>query len=244
MNKVILLSFLFALPIFAQKTDPTILALESEIKNSPVQKNDSVPFQEEQTGKKNVGLAILYSLLLPGMGELYAGDYSTGKYFTIADGILWGTYIGINSYGNWMQDRYVSYANSTGGSNTDGKDDIYFATIGEYSNIEQYNNQMALDRNFNEMYNEETHYWKWNTETERKSYRNMWVSSEESFNSLRFVVGALIVNRVASAINAVRLTAAYNKKQNVQTGWNVSVGMVNGHPGIPSGLSLNFNKSF
>jgi len=39
----------------------------------------------------------------------------------------------------------------------------------------------------------------------------MWVSSENAFNNVRFAVGALILNRLASAVNAVRLVAAYNR---------------------------------
>ena len=34
---------------------------------------------------------------------------------------------------------------------------------------------------------------------------------EQSHNSLRFVIGALVLNRVASAIDAARLAAAYRK---------------------------------
>src|SRR5690606_26988785 len=72
--------------------------------------NDDIP-----SGKKNTGLAILYSLLLPGMGELYAESYSSGMYFTIAEGVLWGTYIGMNAYGGWQEDKYKSFAVTKGG---------------------------------------------------------------------------------------------------------------------------------
>jgi hypothetical protein len=46
-----------------------------------------IQYQVSDTQRKSPALAILYSILLPGMGELYAGDYSSGKYFTIADGV-------------------------------------------------------------------------------------------------------------------------------------------------------------
>jgi hypothetical protein len=124
------------------------------------------------------------------MGELYADGYSSGKYFTIADGILWGTFIGMNVYSNWQKENYKSYA---------------------ASHADDFNNEKALERNFDEMYNKERYFWKWETTAERKTFRSMWASSEQTSNDIRFVVGALILNRVASAINAVRLIAAYNK---------------------------------
>ena len=193
--------------------------------------------------KKNSGLAILYSLLLPGMGELYADAYDSGVYFTVADGVLWGTYIGMNAYGNWKQDRYISYAQNKAGITTDNKDDAYYATISQYLNIEDYNNEKAFERNFDEMYNTNQYFWKWNSNEERKSYRSMWVSSEQTFNNVRFVVGALLLNRVISAINAVRLVSKYNKNLSEEVGWNVSVGVQN-NPDNTSSYKINFITSF
>jgi len=92
------------------------------------------------------------------------------------------------------------------------------------------------------MYNEQQYYWKW-TEEERRSYRSMWVSSEQTFNNVRFVVGALLLNRLVSAINAVRLVAAYNKRAETEMGWNVSVG-INNQVNYPSNLTFNFQAYF
>lgn len=193
--------------------------------------------------KKSAGLAIVYSLLLPGMGELYADAYDSGVYFTIADGVLWGTYIGMNVYGNWQKDRYISYAETNADITTENKDDDYYATISEYLSIDQYNDQKAFERNFDEMYNTEQYFWKWNTSEERKTYRDMWVSSEQTLNDVRFVVWGLLLNRVVSAINAVRLVSRYNNNLNQEVGWNVSLG-VQSYPDNSSSYNINFITTF
>ena len=193
--------------------------------------------------KKSAGLAIIYSLLLPGMGELYADAYDSGVYFTIADGVLWGTYIGMNVYGNWQKDRYISYAQTNADITTENKDADYYATISEYLSIDQYNDQKAFERNFDEMYNTEQYFWKWNTSEERKTYRDMWVSSEQTLNDVRFVVWGLLLNRVVSAINAVRLVSRYNNNLNQEVGWNVSLGVQN-LPDNSASYNLNFITSF
>ncbi len=193
--------------------------------------------------KKSTSMAILYSLLLPGMGELYADSYNSGIYFTIADGVLWGTLIGMNVYGNWQKDRYIEYAQANAKITTDYKDDNYYATIGDYLDIDKYNEVKAIERNFDEMYNSQIYYWKWNSTEDRKSYRSMWVSSEQTFNNVRFVVGALILNRVVSAINAVRLVSKYNSKLNEEVSWDISVG-VKPNQNLPTTLTLNFQKNF
>jgi hypothetical protein len=199
--------------------------------------SNSIPVKEEFS-QKSVILAITYSILLPGMGELYAGNYSSGKYFTIADGVFWGTYIGMNQYSNWQKDRYHSFAVSNGGVNLAGKDDGYFTNIGIYTDINEYNDDMSRNGDFNKMYNTQLDYWKW-TGNDRKTYRAMWTAGELAHNNLRFVIGALVLNRVVSAINAARIAAAFNRNASQELGWNLSAG-VSSVATQPTGVILNF----
>jgi hypothetical protein len=242
MKKLLFLIFGLAAFSFPQNSK-NMLELKQELKSSPEQNLEVSNLVDEMPKKKSPGLAIIYSLLLPGMGELYAGSYSSGKYFTIAEGGLWITYIGMKAYGNWQKDRYKSFAASKGGVDLESKNDDYLATISEYSNISDYNNEKALERNFDEMYDPSTYYWNWQTTDDRKTYRNMWVSSEQTFNDVRFVVGALIVNRIVSAINAVRLVSSYNKSLEDEVSWNFSVG-ISRPVNLPESLTFNFQKNF
>jgi hypothetical protein len=214
---------------FSQEND---LSSINELKAKIISENSS---QDELTygnilpveskSKKNAGLAIIYSLLLPGMGELYAENYNSGKYFTIAEGALWATFIGMNVYGNWQENRYKTYAQTYAGINPEGKDEDFYATIGLYTSIETYNNEKALERRYDEMLSEQKFFWKWNSTEQRKTYRSMWTSSEQTFNDVRFVVGAMLVNRLISAINAVRLVSSYNSELEKEVSWNVSLGL-------------------
>jgi len=241
--KYFLSSLLFITSLtFAQISETkSILNLKNKVienlKNQPSELNVSM----ERT-KKNPGLAIIYSLLLPGMGELYAEGYSSGKYFTIAEGTLWSIFIGMNTYANWQRDRYKAYAITNAGITPEDKDAYFYSTIGDFLNVNQYNDEQALNRDFNAMYNVETHYWSWPTTEQRKAYRGMWTSSEQTFNDIRFVIGALIVNRIASAINAVRLISAYNKNLDTDLSWNISVGL-SSQDNVRSTLVLNFQAS-
>jgi hypothetical protein len=237
--------FLIAcVPAFSQNLQTaSIQSLKNQIVSLPESNEElKLNFKLEE-GRKSVGLGIIYSLLLPGMGELYADAYDVGKYFTIADGVLWGTFIGMNVYANWQENNYKSYAESRAGISNDDKDDNYYSTIGVYNNIESYNDQKALERNFDEMYDTESYFWKWDTNSERETYRDMWTSSEQTKNDIRFIVGGLILNRIASAINAARLVTSYNNRLEENLSWNVSVGFVN-KPTLPTSLNFNFTASF
>ena len=240
--KNILLTIIFIGTISFPQTE-NLLTLENEVKKSSADENISATLNPEESTKKSTGLAIIYSLLLPGMGELYADSYSSGKYFTIAEGALWGIFIGMNSYANWQRDRYKSFAASDGGVDLSDKDADYFSNISQFISIDEYNNTKALERNFDEMYNTSTHYWNWGSTAERRTYRSMWISSEQTFNDVRFVVGALIVNRIISAVNAVRLVSAFNKRTSEEMGWNVSVGLSN-NPDFSKSVIVNLVTYF
>ncbi|MFZ0455287.1 MAG: hypothetical protein WCE54_17670 [Ignavibacteriaceae bacterium] len=248
MKKIPLLFLLFSISLFSQSINSSkILNLRNEVSNSIINSQNFSSLSSIQVDeKKNVGLAIIYSLLLPGMGELYAGSYSSGKYFTIAEGALWATYLGFNTYGSLQKDNYKSFAAANAGVNNNGKNSDYYANVGLYTSINEYNNTQAFDRNFTAMYNTEQYYWNW-TNQDRKTYRSMWLSSENAYNDLRFVVGAMILNRIISAINAVRLVSKYNKSvdesANNGLNWNLSVGLLN-RLNVPSGLTVNLQTQF
>lgn len=162
-------------------------------------------------GKKSVPLAILYSALLPGMGELYGGNFNSGKYFTGGEVVLWLGYIATNYYTSWQEDNYKSYAAANGGVNTANKDADFFANVGNYTSVNQYNDEMAFRGRFTAMYNPATHYWNWDSQQQRQTYRGSWVASKNAENSLSYITGAMILNRVASIINAVRIVNSHNK---------------------------------
>lgn len=204
---------------------------------------ENVNLLQQPSGKKNAGLAILYSLLLPGMGELYADNFESGKYFTIADGVIWGFVAGFNIYGDRQKDNYKAFAESYGGVDNSGKDADFYANVANYTSVDSYNREQELNRNFEEVYNTQTHYWKWSGTAQRREFRDIWSSSETAYNNVRFAVGALILNRVISMINAVRSVSRYNANLENQQSWNVSFDVSN-QVNLPTSLNLNFSTRF
>ncbi len=242
MKKIIILLLIsFGCSIAQTENVKSILELKNEIKAIDVNKPENQNLSDVSVEKKSGFLAVVYSLILPGMGELYAGNYSRGQYFTIAEGVFWCTYAGLKTYGNWQRDNYKSYAVTNAGVDETGKSAKYYADISDYMNIEDWNNQRSLDRDFNEMYNPSTDNWQWGNRSQLVQYRSMWESSEHAFNNVRFAVGAMILNRIISAIDAALLVRSYNKSLSQQTSWNVSFGSKINQP---ENLQVNFQLGF
>jgi hypothetical protein len=243
MKRLVILLLVSASVMYSQGVQKESLeVLKYKLNQNILIEEDEVILQKYKDGKKNNGLAILLSAVLPGMGELYADDYSTGKYFTIADGVLWGGLIGASAYAKNQEDNYRTFAETHGGVSLSGKNDKYFADISGYIDVEEFNHIQDLSRS-TDIYNEKTHYWKWSGQEQRREYRSMWKSSETAYNSTRFIVGALILNRIASVINAVRLVNRYNNNLKTELGWDVSFDYSN-TLSEPDKLSMNFRTSF
>lgn len=198
----------------------------------------------EIPGAKNPGLAALYSLLIPGLGELYVGEYGSGKYFSIAEAVLWLGFGSLNAYGDWLRDDARQFAVFHAGIDPGGKDDQYFVEIGNYRTIDDYNNQKLLERSIARLYDPARGFsWQWDSDANRASYRELRISHDRIFNSTRFVAAAVIVNHIASAVNAARLAIAHNNvlEQALQIDFHARV---TNHAYLADGIMISVSATF
>ncbi|MCK5571972.1 MAG: hypothetical protein KAJ12_04395 [Bacteroidetes bacterium] len=249
---ILVLTFLIPAPLASQEPPPRF-ASESQSRlhffNSSTNLVSGSAFarpgmpQEADDDRKSPALAAVYSLLLPGMGELYAGNYSSGKYFTIADGVLWLTFIAFELHGNALRDDARAYSAARAGVITAGKDDQFFVDVGNFMNIDDYNQKQLRDREPDRLYDPALGYaWNWSSNTDRLLYRDQRVASENMYNNQKFVIAALIVNRVVSAINAARAAVAHNNAlEEAMRDVEFSASVMGGVTG-PHGIMLSVKK--
>ncbi len=160
---------------------------------------------------KSKALGVLYSALLPGMGELYADAYETGRYFTIAEAALWLGYAGMSLYGTAQKNDAHTFAAAHAGADPAGKDDQYFTNVANFTNTEQYNDKKARDGNYTSIYSGSTYQWQWDTEDNRVAYRSMNLSATALIDNTKYVAAAIVLNHLASAIDAVLQVNRYNR---------------------------------
>ncbi len=197
---------IFLLIIFCE-----IIFSQNKVTNLQLPKNYKINLVEENKPKKNPQIAIALSLILPGSGEYYAGNLSDGKYNIITEVSLWLTYFGFNSYGNILKDDAREFAKINAGISLNRKNEKYFVDIGNYLNIDEYNNAKLLSGENNEIYWDVIYNWNWENDSQRKNYREMRIKSDEAFNNLKFVVGGIAVNHIISAINSFLLVKSFNE---------------------------------
>ncbi len=161
--------------------------------------------------KKSPFLAVVYSLILPGAGEYYTNRFDVGKYSFAGEAALWILYTGMNMHGYQVRNDGRAFARLHAGFNDENKNDDYYVNVSNFLSVNDFNEKRLRDRDYKSIYDPNSNLaWSWDSDANRKKFRDMRVSADEVLNNTKFVVIAMIANRVFSAINAARLTSNYN----------------------------------
>lgn len=171
-------------------------------------------FQIEESGQsdKSVLLAVGLSLVLPGMGELYSGNFTSGRYQLAADAALWMTYAGFVFHGHWIRDDARTFAAQHAGADFRGKSETFDVDLGNFATVEEYNLVRLRKREYDRLYAGENDAWRWDSEESRLRFRRLRIRSDEMYQNSKFVIGALVINRLISAFIAARSAGRYNSE--------------------------------
>ena len=154
--------------------------------------------------------AFLRSIILPGWGQRYSGRYTRGAVFTAADAGIW---LGLAwSYQAWKygEDQFIAYAQEHAflqGSH----DHNFYVDIGNYSNRDDFNEARRQNRDYANQYTGANDWWEWDNDANRLTFKNQRIQSDKSKNRISYLVGALVLNRIVSAIDASRGLAKLQK---------------------------------
>ncbi len=189
-------------------------------------------------GRKSVILAIVSSLVVPGVGELYAGNFETGRYHLAADAALWLGYAGFQYTALWIKDDARVYGTEHAGADFTGKDDQFIVNVSNYPSVDAYNAAKSRNREYDMLYVSPAYVWNWQTDAQRQHFRDLRVRSDEAKNNAKFVTAALVVNRVISAFSAGRAAARFNESLDAQSSVSLGVSPSQGPAGA-DGLTLH-----
>jgi len=163
---------------------------------------------------KSRKLAFLRSLLLPGWGQHYAGSKSMMRVFIASEVLLWGSFLGFETWSNRLEDDYRVYATQHANIDPHGKRFDFFVDIGNYGSLEEYNQAQLRERDVADLYPTETDdfYWRWDTDLNRQEFERLRIGSDRAANRAEFVVAAIFVNHFFSAVHSTFAAFKHNKK--------------------------------
>ncbi len=168
------------------------------------------------------------SVLVPGAGEFYSNNKTSGFISLASETILWLGYFGFLEQARWAERDYKKYASAYSGSNATKYSDEYYRHLQHYYSSEEYNNNVEIYARYGLYYGSWTieefdnflseylyvgnKAWNWKSKDIWYRYGELRREKNKFKIMAKFTIGAMIMNRVISMIKAVRSVHSYNKK--------------------------------
>jgi len=163
--------------------------------------------------------AVGASLLLPGLGHRAGGHFGRARFFMMAEvAILAGIAVS-ELQGHARKQGYIDYAEQFAGvAGIDGKPDWYYRNLGQYRSSEDYRDE--IQRTARSLYGDDLEAraayvaenapapgeaWEWASDEHRREFRDRRKESRNAFRRASLFLGAALLNRLVSAVDAARL---------------------------------------
>ena len=150
---------------------------------------------------------ILKSLILPGWGEYSLGYKQRGRIMILSESVIFFSILGSYFYANKFEQNYKAYASEHANVTTIGKNRQYWIDIGNYSSIDQFNEEHLRWRDFNAVYEKDNNWnWLWDNDQNRIFFEKMRIKGDTWKLRSSFLIGGMVLNHIISAIDALYLS--------------------------------------
>ncbi len=229
--------------------------------------------QPKDTEKEKPGIevinprkAMLYSLLLPGLGQQMAGRAERARVFYAVEAGIWATFVTFRLQGDARTDRYIEFAEFAGGVDPSGKDSDYWRTIAQFERSDPgpfsanefirrqaraiYPDDIEAQHRYlenNGYFNDRA--WDWQNADNLARYQKLRSRSIDAYDRADLSIAAAIAHRLVSMIDAARMASKANREASEKAAseedrFNPRFGMKlvrDGHDRVPM---LTFKTSF
>ena len=150
---------------------------------------------------------VLKSFILPGWGEYSLGYKQRGRIMVLSESVIFFSILGSYFYANKFEQNYKAYASEHANVTTIGKNRQYWIDIGNYSSIDQFNEEHLRWRDFNAVYEKDNNWnWLWDNDQNRIFFEKMRIKGDTWKLRSSFLIGGMVLNHIISAIDALYLS--------------------------------------
>lgn len=190
---------------------------------------------------KNPRLAMLFSLILPGLGEQYLGHSGRAKAFFVTEGAIWTSFAAFRIQGNHRKNLYKEYADVFAGVPPRNDEDFY-RTIGNFISSDgpfsanesirrqaraNFPNSLQKQQEFYDQYAYTgDNAWTWESAARWQQYQDMRSASLDAIHRSNLSLGLLVANRLLSVIDAGIIAARRSRAHTnaARVSWNLEAG--------------------
>ncbi len=209
--------------------EPSVVVLREAEQLMPSQgRHMEFRFAPLPSSTKSKKLVFFYSLLMPGMGDLYLKDWNvrewgSGKYFFATEVLLWASHFYSNSRSQWLAGDYKALAARHAGVVWGvPKPDKYETNIGKFSDIYYFNDVYRRASGTTQLYEEnDANYWRWDSESHRKLYDRTRIQSQKFDRISQYLIFGIVVNHFMAGMNSIREYRRLQRALGVQMDFRV-----------------------
>jgi hypothetical protein len=182
-------------------------------------------FESYDKNKVNVTKATLFSFVLPGAGQWYAGARNRAGIFLAGEGLTWAAFGYFKTVQAAKERDYEALALADAGIDPAGKDDDFYRLLSFYMSRDDYNQAGRIIAPTRPYYPDTEQWdWQWSSEVKMDRYRDLRNQSKEADNRARFALGAMLLNRLIAAVDAWRTARSVNRQALMEhASWKVGV---------------------
>ena len=157
--------------------------------------------QQHLTEKKYSKVPLWSTLLLPGTGHQSIGRSTSALGYISTDVMSLFCALFFHRYGNKLIDNSRAYASMYAGATVSANDELYWQAVGIFNDYNDFQRNMQLLRNSDELYTSETHFWLWEDEAFRKEFVSMQKLAKRLNTVSSFFIGAMVLNRIIAFVD-------------------------------------------
>ena len=177
------------------------------------------------------------SAIFPGWGESAKNSVVRARIFRLTEAMLWIGYVGVNTFSNHAETQYQSFAAIHAGIDHQGKDHSYWVDIGNYPDINTYNDEHLRFRETENLYALNGKWnWNWDSDENRNEFETLRINSDLLALTGKFVIGGIVMNHIVSAIDALYL----NRLEKIESISFMPVISMDGYYNMRLQLDFNF----
>lgn len=201
--------------------------------------NPKSPFQKRY---------LLYSFVVPGLGEYMMDEKDYLKYFIATDVVLLLGAYSLDYYASSYTNDAINIAKQRAGISGLVTDRGFLISLGNYNSLSDYNNKVMQDRSIADLYPEDpAHHWQWLTTDDRYLFEEKRQNGELLKQSVPFVIGAILINHTVSMFNVLLLYKKSKKESTEKVSsidTNIWANPVDESNRFGKGIQLNIQFSF
>ncbi|MFH1864888.1 MAG: hypothetical protein ABIK85_03315 [Candidatus Eisenbacteria bacterium] len=214
----------------------------SLLDDTPIEALEARPTSGSSAGRgadtKNPMVAFFLSCVIPGRGEVYAGDTTRGRWFLASEAAIWAGFGTFRIQEGLSVDDYVEFAQIFAGAATEANAG-YLSDMGDYIRSEgdnSYNQSIRRearslfpdDLEAQAAYLAENGYygdlaWDWGDKDRFHEYRELRLAASRSDRNAFYMTGLALLNRALSAIDSAWMARRHNAGVRGEPGTRFSV---------------------